>query len=71
MPDEKLLKYINGGLAQGQSESAVRSMLIENGWVEKDIDNALNFIKQGSLHSARSDSDSDIKPDGTKPNDPV
>lgn len=52
MPDENLVKYIRNESAQGRSENVIRSLLVANGWAEKDVNDAFSFIKNGSAAPA-------------------
>jgi uncharacterized membrane protein YhaH (DUF805 family) len=48
MSNENLVKYIKDGLGQGRSEDVIRPVLLSNGWAQKDIDDAFNFVKAGA-----------------------
>jgi len=52
MPNEDLVKYIKNSLATGRTEDIVRLLLSREGWAEKDINDAFNFINGASTTPA-------------------
>jgi hypothetical protein len=53
MPDENLMKYIRDGLAMGRTEDILRSLLLQAGWAQKDIDDAFVVVHGGTVAVAQ------------------
>ena len=49
MPDERLLKFIKDGFAQGRTEEILIPLLLSSGWAQKDIDGAFAYLKNPAV----------------------